>query len=97
MSYREFTFFKLGNDCIIYEISYIGFHDRFNINFYSVSIDDTDLNNILASLFDKLLLLNEIYNYFMGEFKREMLKFEISLDIKLLLYSRYRVSQFLGN
>ncbi len=33
----------------------------------------------------------------MGEFSSEILKFDISFDIKLLLYSRYRVSQFLGN
>jgi len=69
---------------IIYDISCIGFHDKFIINFYKYYKLDTDLNNIFDSLLLRLLLLKSKYSYLMGLFNMEILRFDIILLMKLL-------------
>jgi hypothetical protein len=46
LNYNELTCFKLFNDVMIYDISCIGFHDKFIINFYKFYKHDTDLNKM---------------------------------------------------
>lgn len=76
---------------MIYEISEIGFQDKFKINFYKVYTEETDLKSILASLLFRLLLLKFKYNYFIEHFDMEIERFGIIFYRKLLVYYRYKI------
>ena len=67
------------------------------MSFYRVQIDVIDLKSMFDSLLPKLLLLRFRQSYFSGLLEIEMLRFDIILLMKLLLYYRQRVSQFLGS
>lgn len=75
----------------MYDMSYIGFHDRFSTNFSRTEMEEMDLNRTLASLLLRLLLLRFRYSYLMGQLASDRLKLDTSFPTKLLVYYRYKI------